>query len=119
MLLSRQKRNEKNRNYKKARYDQLKHAQEKLKEISNNEDDVNEHNIQQLQLLASKREQNHLLSTLKPSLSSLFGVPYFLETTSNGIYNGKVNDEKIIIFSIRTSNFSYTNSKYSKIFLAF
>jgi len=58
MLLSRQKRNEKNRNYKKARYDQLKRAQEKLKEISNNEDDVNEHNIQQLQLLASKREQN-------------------------------------------------------------
>ncbi len=58
LLLSRQKNIERNRNYKKARYDQLKHAQEKLKEISNNEDDVNEHNIQQLQLLAGKRRQN-------------------------------------------------------------
>jgi len=56
LLLNREKRNEKCRNYKKARYEQLKVAQEKLKDISN-EGDMNENDIQQLQLLATRRQQ--------------------------------------------------------------
>jgi hypothetical protein len=56
LLLNRQKRKEKNNDYKKARYEQLKNAQEKLKEISNDEN-INENDIQQLQLLASRRQQ--------------------------------------------------------------
>jgi hypothetical protein len=56
LLLNRQKRKENDRDYKKARYEQLKNAQEKLKEISNDEN-INENDIQQLQLLASRRQQ--------------------------------------------------------------
>ena len=56
LLLSRKKRNEKNRNYKKAKYEQLKDAEKQLQAISKG-DSIGDNNVQQLQLLANRRLQ--------------------------------------------------------------
>eukprot|EP01035_Chromulina_nebulosa_P025564 gene25564-33370_t len=55
--LRREKRNAQKRTYRKAKYEQLKDAEEKLQAISNGGGTLGENDVQQLQLLANKRQQ--------------------------------------------------------------